>query len=30
MNGPVMDSESRAEVVTSQEQVDDLLGSLGF
>ena len=29
MNGPVIDKK-RADVVTSQEQVDDLLGSLGF
>lgn len=29
MNGPVMDS-SRADVVNTQEQVDDLLDSLGF
>jgi chemotaxis protein CheZ len=30
MNGPVISSAGRADVVTSQEQVDDLLESLGF
>jgi len=30
MNGPVVNSEGRDDVVTSQEQVDDLLESLGF
>lgn len=30
MNGPVVSSEGRADVVTSQSQVDDLLDSLGF
>lgn len=30
MNGPVINSEGRDDVVTSQEQVDDLLESLGF
>jgi len=30
MNGPVVQSEGRDDVVTSQEQVDDLLESLGF
>nr|WP_184041342.1 protein phosphatase CheZ [Chitinivorax tropicus] len=30
LNGPVVNSEGRADVVTSQEQVDDLLESLGF
>lgn len=30
MNGPVIDSRGRDDVVTSQEQVDDLLDSLGF
>ena len=30
MNGPVIKSEGRDDVVTSQEQVDDLLESLGF
>lgn len=30
MNGPVIDSRGREDVVTSQEQVDDLLDSLGF
>lgn len=30
MNGPVMAAENREDVVTSQEQVDDLLESLGF
>lgn len=30
MNGPVIDSEGRTDVVTSQAQVDDLLESLGF
>lgn len=29
-NGPVYNSEGRADVVTNQEQVDDLLASLGF
>jgi len=30
MNGPVINSEGRPDVVNSQEQVDDLLESLGF
>lgn len=30
LNGPVMNAQGRADVVTSQEQVDDLLESLGF
>jgi len=30
MNGPVVSGEGRDDVVTSQEQVDDLLESLGF
>ena len=30
LNGPVYNAESRTDVVTSQEQVDDLLASLGF
>jgi chemotaxis protein CheZ len=30
MNGPVINSSGRSDVVTSQEQVDDLLESLGF
>jgi len=30
MNGPVVNSTGRDDVVTSQEQVDDLLDSLGF
>ena len=30
LNGPVVDSKGRDDVVTSQEQVDDLLESLGF
>jgi chemotaxis protein CheZ len=30
MNGPVISSAGRSDVVTSQEQVDDLLESLGF
>lgn len=30
LNGPVIDSRGRDDVVTSQEQVDDLLDSLGF
>jgi chemotaxis protein CheZ len=30
MNGPVISSEGRTDVVTSQTQVDDLLESLGF
>ena len=30
MNGPIIDGKSRDDVVTSQEQVDDLLESLGF
>ncbi|MGQ5523733.1 protein phosphatase CheZ [Chitinimonas sp. PSY-7] len=29
-NGPVYNAEGRADVVTNQEQVDDLLASLGF
>lgn len=30
MNGPVINAEGRTDVVVSQEQVDDLLDSLGF
>ncbi len=30
LNGPVISSEGRDDVVTTQEQVDDLLDSLGF
>jgi len=30
LQGPVVDAESRADVVTDQSQVDDLLASLGF
>ncbi|MDR0563786.1 MAG: protein phosphatase CheZ [Azoarcus sp.] len=30
LNGPVTNSEGRDDVVTNQEQVDDLLASLGF
>ena len=30
MNGPVVSGEGRDDVVTTQSQVDDLLGSLGF
>ncbi len=30
LNGPVINAEGRNDVVTSQEQVDDLLESLGF
>jgi chemotaxis protein CheZ len=30
LNGPVVNAEGRSDVVTSQEQVDDLLESLGF
>jgi chemotaxis protein CheZ len=30
LNGPVINAEGRSDVVTSQEQVDDLLASLGF
>jgi chemotaxis protein CheZ len=30
LNGPVINSDARANVVTTQAQVDDLLGSLGF
>ncbi len=30
LNGPVINPEGRTDVVTSQQQVDDLLGSLGF
>jgi len=30
LNGPVINSEGRSDVVTSQAQVDDLLDSLGF
>lgn len=30
LNGPVISAEGREDVVTSQEQVDDLLESLGF
>lgn len=30
LNGPVISADGRTDVVTSQEQVDDLLASLGF
>ena len=30
LHGPVVDSEARADVVNGQQQVDDLLASLGF
>ncbi len=30
LNGPVVNAEGRSDVVTNQEQVDDLLASLGF
>jgi len=30
LNGPVISAEGRSDVVTSQEQVDELLASLGF
>jgi chemotaxis protein CheZ len=30
LNGPVIDPAGRTDVVTSQDQVDDLLASLGF
>lgn len=30
MNGPVINAEGRTDVVVNQEQVDDLLDSLGF
>ena len=30
LNGPVVNAAGRSDVVTSQNQVDDLLGSLGF
>jgi chemotaxis protein CheZ len=30
LNGPVVNTEGRTDIVTSQEQVDDLLESLGF
>jgi chemotaxis protein CheZ len=30
LNGPVINAEGRSDVVTSQEQVDELLASLGF
>lgn len=30
MNGPVVSAEGRTDVVVNQEQVDDLLDSLGF
>lgn len=30
LNGPVVDSKGRTDVVTNQDQVDDLLESLGF
>lgn len=30
LNGPVISSEGRTDVVVNQQQVDDLLGSLGF
>jgi chemotaxis protein CheZ len=30
LNGPVINAKGRTDVVTSQDQVDDLLESLGF
>jgi len=30
LNGPVVNAAGRSDVVTSQDQVDDLLESLGF
>jgi len=30
LNGPVINPEGRSDVVASQQQVDELLGSLGF
>jgi len=30
LNGPVINAAGRTDVVTSQDQVDDLLESLGF
>ena len=30
LNGPVVNPEGRSDVVANQEQVDDLLASLGF
>ena len=30
LHGPVVDAEARADVVNGQQQVDDLLASLGF
>ncbi|HET7834625.1 MAG TPA: protein phosphatase CheZ, partial [Variovorax sp.] len=30
LNGPVVNAAARTDVVTSQDQVDDLLESLGF
>ena len=30
LNGPVVNAEGRSDVVVSQQQVDDLLDSLGF
>jgi chemotaxis protein CheZ len=30
LNGPVVNAQGRTDVVTNQEQVDDLLESLGF
>ena len=30
LNGPVVNPAGRADVVANQEQVDDLLASLGF
>ena len=30
LNGPVINAQGRSDVVTSQDQVDDLLESLGF
>ena len=30
LNGPVVNAQGRSDVVTNQEQVDDLLESLGF
>lgn len=30
LNGPVINAEGRTDIVRDQQQVDDLLGSLGF
>ena len=30
LNGPVIDAAGRSDVVATQQQVDELLGSLGF